>query len=131
MGEVIERIKVKSLIEKEEKLNVYFDSGSPYTFISKRTAKILGGTSKLPRPYEFKGLGNGKFASNLVIHIEFNLLGIWCSHIVYVVDNEITGEESDVLCGHDFMQKYDIKLDTKKKRIILNKASLKRAQVVR
>jgi len=131
MGNIIEKIKVKSLISsKPDELKVYFDSGSPFTFISEKKAKKLDGIMKLPQPSSFSGLGNGKFISKNVIELRFNLLGIWCKHLVYVAPNDITGDE-DILCGHDFMQVYDIKLDLKKKKAIFNKQSLLRAQIVR
>ncbi len=131
MGDVIENIKVKSDISKKpEVLSIYFDSGSPFTFISEKKATKLKGLMNLPKPHSFSGLGNGKFKSNNVIELWFNLLGIWCSHITYVVTDKITGNE-DILCGHDFMQLYNVHLDLKKKRIILDKNSLLRAQIVR
>ena len=131
MGDVIENIKIKSITSKKPaELKIYFDSGSPFTFISDKKANQLGGTMKLPQPSGFSGLGNGKFKSKNLIEIRFNLLNIWCKHVAYVVSNDITGKE-DIICGHDFMQVYDIKLDMKKRKIILNKDSLLRAQIVR
>lgn len=131
MGDIVEKIKIKSILKKKpQELNVYFDSGSPFTFVSKTKAKELGGIMKLPQPCNFSGLGDGKFQSDSVIQLWFDLLGIWCRYIAYVVPEDITGNE-DVLCGHDFMQLYNIKLDLKKKRIILDKKSLQRAQIVR
>ncbi len=131
MGNVIENINVKSLVSSmPDELEVYFDSGSPFTFISEKKAKKLGGIMKLSQPRIFSGLGNGEFNSKAVIELQFNLLEIWCKHLVYITTDDITGNE-DILCGHDFMQVYDIKLDLKNKKIILNKKSLLRAQIVR
>jgi len=131
MGDIIENIKIKSIISKKpDELKVYFDSGSPFTFISELKAEKLGGVMNMTDPVDFDGLGNGKFYSSRVILLWLNLLGIWCRHLTFVVDKDITGNE-DVLCGHDFMQVFDIKLDLKKRKIILNKKSLQRAQIVR
>ena len=131
MGDVVEKIKIKSIISKKPgELKVYFDSGSPFTFISEKKAKQLGGIMKLPKSHDFAGLGNGKFISKSVIELWFDLLGIWCSHLSYIVTDDITGQE-DILCGHDFMQVYDIKLDLKKRKIILDKKSLLRAQIIK
>ena len=131
MGNIIEKIKTKSIISKKPKeLEIYFDSGSPFTFISEPKADKLGGVMNLTDPVDFDGLGNGKFYSSRIILLWFNLLGIWCRHLTFVVDKDITGNE-DILCGHDFMQVYDIKLDLKKRKIILNKNNLLRAQIVR
>ncbi len=47
------------------------------------------------------------------------------------MDSKETGEDADILAGNDLIQKYNIKLDLKRERIILDKASLKRAQMVR
>ena len=73
----------------------------------------MGGVMQLPEERNFSGFGNGKFASTGIVQLWFNLLDIWCSQIAYVVDQSVTGTE-DILCGHDFMQLYDIKLDLKK-----------------
>lgn len=132
MGNVIKKLNVRSYeTEKDKSLFLYFDSGSPYTFIKKSIALQFKEVLKLKVPKKFDGLGNGSFEGTHIMHLEIKLLEFWCSHYAYVVSDEILEEDEDLLVGHDFMQKFDIKLDLKKKDIILNKASLKRAQVVR
>ena len=129
MGDVIVKMKVKSDVSGGVLLDTYFDSGSPYTFIAEDKAKKLKGVMSLPKARRFSGLGDGRFQSLSVIQLWFNMLGIWCSHIAYIVDRSII--ENDIMVGHDFMQNYNVKLDMKKKTIVLNKKSLKLAQKVK
>lgn len=49
----------------------------------------------------------------------------------YVVEDAILTEDEDMLVGHDFTQKFDVSLASKKRDVILNKVSLQRAQIVR
>lgn len=127
MGDIIKTYKVKGINIKE--LNLYFDSGSPRTFIKLGTAKKLGGIMNLPSTVSFNGLGEGKFFSEYVAYIEVKLLGIWCGHLCFVVDDKVI--EDDLLVGHDFMQIYDIKLDLRRRAVILDKNALLRAQKIR
>ena len=129
MGDVIVTMKVKSDVSRWRHLSAYFDSGSPYTFIAEDQAAKLKGLMPLPKTRRFKGLGEGRFNSASVIQLWFNMLGIWCSHIAYVVDRSII--ENDIMVGHDFMQNYNVKLDVKKRTILLDKKSLELAQKVK
>lgn len=132
MGDVIKLLPVRSYRgEKEKRLRFYFDSGSPYTFIKETKAKKFKDIIKLSVPQTFTGLGNGNFKATHIMHIEVKLLGFWCRHYCYVVSDLTLEEDEDLLVGHDFMQKFDIRLNLKKRDIILNKTSLKRAQKVR
>ena len=130
MGDVIKVLPIRSYKgERKKMLRLYFDSGSPYTFIKENKAKMFKDIIKLTVPGIFTGLGNGTFSATHIMHLEVNLLGFWCRHYCYVVNDKILDE--DLLVGHDFMQKFDIMINLKKKDIILNEASLKRAQKVR
>lgn len=132
MGDVIKNLEVRSYPdEKYIKARLYFDSGSPYTFAKKSLTKKFKAKTYLPIPKKFNGLGNGSFKASYIMHLEVKLLGFWCSHYAYVVEDKILEEDEDLLVGHDFMQKFDIRLSLKKGDLILNKASLKRAQKVR
>ena len=132
MGDVIKRLEIRSYEgEKEKRKRLYFDSGSSYTFAKKTVGQKFKEILKLEVPKKFSGLGNGSFEADSIMHLEVRLLGFWCSHYAYVVEDEILEEDEDLLVGHDFMQKFDVKLDLKNKSLILNRASLKRAQKVR
>ena len=128
MGDVIKKLKVRGL--NEDELNLYFDTGSPFTFIRKSVAKRLGGMLSLPKPCEFGGLGDGKFMSKEIMVVEVKLLDIWCVQEVFVVeDKEIP--RGDMLVGHDFMQRYGIKLDLKKCEIILDREALISGKIIK
>lgn len=127
MGDIIKTYKVKGV--NIQSLNLYFDSGSPITFVGMSTAKKLGGLMNLPFPVSFNGLGGGKFFSKYAIYIEIELLGIWCGYLCHVVDDNVIDE--DILIGHDFMQRYDVKLDTKNRDVIIDKKALLRGQKIR
>ncbi|MFQ6056424.1 MAG: aspartyl protease family protein [Methanosarcinales archaeon] len=129
MGDIIKLIKVKS--ERDVDLNLYFDSGSPFTFVGIEAANRLGGMHKLSTPVPFSGIGDRQFSATHIIHIEVKLLDIWCKHLAYVVPDEVIGSENDILIGHDFMQRYDIMLDPKARDIILDRTALLRAQMIR
>lgn len=79
----------------------------------------------------FGGLGNGKFHASHIMSLEVRLLNIWCRHYAYVVDDQVLEEGKDLLVGHDFMQKFNVRLDWEREDVLLNRASLKRAQKVR
>ncbi len=129
MGAIVKLLEVKS--EKEERLNLYFDSGSPFTFVKTDAARRLGGMLKLPRNVIFSGIGNGQFYASHLIHMEVKLLDIWCRHASYVIPNEVLEPGEDILIGHDFMQRYDIRLNLRERDIILDRDALLRAQKVR
>lgn len=130
MGDIIVNLKVKSDTSSRARwTKTYFDSGSPYTFIAHDLARKLDGLMLLPKARVFNGLGNGKFKSLAVVQIWFNLLGIWCSQLSYVTDRKVITQ--DILAGHDFMQHYNIRLDPRNRKIILDRQSIKQAQIVR
>lgn len=117
--------------ERSRKLRLYFDSGSPYTFVRKSIADRFKAVFRLPVPEPFGGLGNGHFRAGHLMNMEVKLLRFWCRHPAYVVGDDVLEPNEDVLVGHDFMQKFDVKINMKGKDIILNPLSLRRAQKVR
>ena len=132
MGDVIKVFPVRSSRhEKPVPLRMYFDSGSPYTFIRMAAARRFRGLSTLPEPMDFAGLGEGRFYASHGLFFEVRLLIHWCRHSAYVVDDEILAEDYDVLVGHDFMQKFNVGLSPKKRDVVLDPSSLRLAQTVR
>lgn len=128
----IEKFEVRSqMVGEGLPLSLYFDSGSPFTFIKYSVANQLGNIFKLPDAVPFLGLGDGQFFSTHMMHLEVELLEIWCRQFAYVVPDELLKEGEDMLIGHDFMQRYDIKLDTKERRVILDKTAILRGLRVR
>lgn len=109
---------------------MYFDSGSPYTFIKESVAGRLGYLHELGEPKSFGGLGNGHFLARTIGHFDVRLLEFWCSDHAYVVDDWVLEENCDMLVGHGFMQVFNIRLDPRRRRVILDRISLKSAQRV-
>ena len=83
----------------------------------------------LRKPAVFHALGNGTFECKSIIYIYIELEGIWCRWIAHVIEEKDI--DAEILVGHDFMQVYDIKLDLKERKIIVDKEALLRAQKVR
>lgn len=132
MGDIIKKFEVRSTTkEKARRLRLYFDSGSPRTFIKLSPASRMHSIAELAEPRSFQGLGNGRFQATHVADIEVKLLGIWVPHLCYVVPDELLDPDYDILLGHDFMQIYDIRLQPRQKNILVRKEALKMALKVR
>ncbi len=129
MGDVIASIALRTPGRRMKRLTAYFDSGSPYTFISEAAANRIGEPWELPEPLRFHGLGGGKFFSRHAIHLTIILKGYPCYHTAYVISEGVIKE--DILIGHDFMQNFNIGLDIRRRKIKIDVSSLKRAQLIR
>lgn len=132
MGAIAKRFPVRSYEgDRVKRLRLYFDTGSPYTFVKRSACRGFAEVFKLAKSRSFGGLGNGKFHVSHIMSLEVRLLNIWCRHYAYVVDDQVLEEGEDLLVGHDFMQKFNVRLDWEREDVLLNRASLKRAQKVR
>lgn len=130
MGDIIWHTKVKTIpAEQGRELELLFDSGSPFTFVRRDKALELGNIFNLPAPAEFNALGNGKFRCKSIIYIYVKLADIWCKWIAHVAEKKDI--DAEILVGHDFMQVYDIRLDLKQRKILVEREALLRAQKVR
>lgn len=132
MGDVIKVFPTRSYTgESARSLRLYFDTGSPYTFIKESAVRGFRGVLRLPRPREFGGLGNDVFRAAKLMNLEVKLMGFWCPHYAYVVDDSVLTKAEDLLVGHDFMQKFSVNIASKQKDVILDRIALQRAQIVR
>lgn len=131
--DIIKEFKVSCYPSGKEpvELALYFDNGSPYTFIKRVSALRVGRLVELAEPAPFGGLGGGNFQSKESIHLYVKLLDFWCRHWAYVVEDNILEEDYDILTGHDFMQRYGIKLLPHQGDIEVNEVILNLAQKVR
>lgn len=130
MGDITLRAKCKTVEDgKVDELALYFNTGSSLTFIREDRAKGLGSVLTLPKPALFSALGNGKFLADAIVELHVELEGIWCRHLCYVAKEK--DMDTEVLVGHDFMQKFNIKLDVKEMKVIIDRESLLRAQLIR
>lgn len=127
MGDIVKKFKIKSV--KKCIASCYFDSGSLYSFIRETLARKLGGLMRLPKPRVFSGLGDGKFKANFMIEIEIQIKGVWCPCSLYVIKDSLI--EDDILLGHGFFQAFNIRLDPRKRDIIVTKDELLYSKKIR
>lgn len=132
MGDVVKVRWVRSTeLDKPRRLKLYFDTGSSVTLIRKSACVGFAGVYALPKPRKFRGVGDGRFYGTHIVDMEIRLLGVWCLHPAYVVDDEAFPGNEHVLIGHDFMQRFDIKIDLKRRRIIANRETLESSRIIR
>ncbi len=132
MGDIIRTFAVRAGCHGAgTRVRLYFDCGSPYTFIKRSVARRLGKVMKLVEARPFRGLGNGGFRAASVVDLEIRFLGTWCPHIAYVVADEVLEPDEDMLVGHDLMQRLNIRLDPRGRDVVLDRASLRRSLRVR
>jgi hypothetical protein len=132
MGDVIKKFKVRSSPkEKAQLLNLYFDTGSPRTFIRQSVALRMRDVTELSLPLVFHGLGNGEFAATHVASLQLQLLNMWVPYLCYVVPDDVLDPSYDILVGHDFMQIYDIHVKPRQRDVVMTKERLRMALKVR
>lgn len=132
MGDIIRAFDVRVQRKKHvRRLRLYFDSGSPRTFVKLSAAHRLGQVMELPTPRTFAGLGNGQFQATHAVDVEFRFLGLWCPFLAYVVPDDVLEGSYDILVGHDLMQLYDIRLEPRRRRVGLDRDALRLALHVR
>lgn len=132
MGDIIKKYHVRSSVKERPKLlRLYFDTGSPRTFLKYSIASHLQGIAELPEPKAFSGLGDGSFKATHIVSLEVKLLNMWVPHLCYVVPDEVLDPDYDILLGHDFMQIYDIHVRPKQSEVLIRKEALRMALKVR
>lgn len=132
MGDIVKKYQVRSSAkEKPKTLRLYFDTGSPRTFIKQSIALNMKDVAELSYPKIFHGLGNGEFSATHIISLEVKLLNMWVPHLCYVVPDEVLDPNYDILLGHDFMQIYDIHVKPKRGEVVMTKEALRMAMRVR
>ena len=71
------------------------------------------------------------FQSKEIIHLYVKVLRFWCRQVAYVVEDEVLERNYDMLVGHDFMQRYGIKLLPDRGDIEIDEVRLELAQRIR
>ncbi len=127
MGAIVEKLTIRSG-KKIRKADVFFDSGSPWSFIRSDVARLLGHPFPLTGSIKFRALWNGTFSCREGFHLLVNIKGIWCPYFFYVAT--IRDLDDEILIGQDFMQVYKITLDLKREKIAVNTKDLRRAQTI-
>ena len=129
MGEIKTNTSVRANGTAKQ-LELIWDNGSLWTFISESAAKRINAPFfELCEPKTFHGLGNGKFRAHYATNIYIKLRGIWCSYLLYIVPDDAM-PKMDILIGHEFMQSYNIRLDPRHRKLIIQKDDLLRASFV-
>jgi hypothetical protein len=129
VGDIIKRHAVRSAPgERPRALRFYYDTGCPVTFVKRSAVRSMRNVSKLAVPESFGGLGNGSFRATHLVPLEVRLLGTWCRHVAYVVDDEILEPDYEVLAGHDFMQRYNIVPLPRRRDVRLDPATIRLSQ---
>jgi hypothetical protein len=89
MVDIILKTKIKTNENAQEQEGIlYFDTGSPETFIREDKANELGNIMKLLQPVEFNALGDGKFYCEGVVQLYVKLEDVWCRHLCYVASKK-------------------------------------------
>lgn len=135
MGELIKTFRVRlSKRRKPMRMKLFFDTGSPWTFITESAARRLVKREpylyELPEPKSFGGLGNGRFTSHQMVNVEVHLDFIWGMYAMYVVPDAAMEPGWDVLIGHDFIQKYGVTCLLPQRRVKLDRSTLRHAYIV-
>lgn len=132
MGDIIQSFRVRSGGRgRGTPLRLYFDTGTWRTFVKESVASRLGHLMELAEPHHFGALGDGRFESRALVHFEVRILDVWCDDVGYVVADGVLDDGYDILIGHGFMQGYDLRLHPLERRIIADRAALKRPSRVR
>lgn len=101
-------------------LNALMDTAAPESFIRPKMARRIAPLTKLDRPFTVE-LGKGKVEIQKVIHASIYLNG-YRMHWSLNVFPSLTEE---VILGADFFQRYKIKLDPERERVIIDPGALK------
>lgn len=129
MGDIILPYATRSARgEKPRTLRYYFDTGSSVTFIKRSATRGMKNVSRLAVPEEFGGMGNGAFRSAHLVPLEVKLLGYWCRHVAYAVEDDVLEPHYDVLAGHDFMQRFNIVPLPRQKSVRLDPVAIQLSQ---
>jgi hypothetical protein len=131
--DILKRFEVSHYPSGKEavELILCFDNGSPYTFIKRPSALRTGRLFELVEPASFGGLGGGNFQSKEIIHLYVKLLEFWCTQVASVVEDNVLERDYDILAGHDFMQRYGIRLLPHEGDIEIDEVRLRLVQMVR
>lgn len=132
MGDIIKTYQVRSSEgEKARRARLYFDTGSPWTFVKESLVSGMREVARLTVPRPFRGLGSGSFCATHTVQLEVLMKGMWVPHLCYVVPDGVLDEDYEVLLGHDFMQRYDIHLETRRRKVLVEKSRLRMALVIK
>ncbi len=101
-------------------LNALMDTGASECFIRPEKAGCIAPFTKLDKPFAVE-LGKGKVGIKEVVHASIYLDG-YRMHWSLNVFPQLTEE---VILGADFFQRYKIKLDPERERVIIDPKALK------
>ena len=92
-----------------------FDSGASASFIRPSLVRALGlSTADLPKPFRIR-LGKGSTQVSEIAAVMIRLNGATLADTAYVMP----GLTEEYVLGAEFLERYDIRLDPKRRRLLL------------
>ena len=100
---------------RQRKVVCLFDTGAPSSFIRPELVGTLGiSTANLPKPVRIR-LGKGSTEVSEIAAVMIRLNGTTLADTAYVMP----GLTEQYVLGAEFLQRYDIRLDPKRHRLLL------------
>lgn len=119
MGLIAKRLTLHGS-DRKRSLDALFDTGSTKSFIRADVAKGLGPNVELPEPKKFEmARGVLKVREGLVADVAIGRHRL--THLFLVVD----GLTEELIIGADFLQEWHIRLEPRRRRIILDPKALR------
>ena len=100
---------------KQREIECLFDTGASSSFIRPSLVQVLGlSTADLPKPLRIR-LGKGLTQVSQIAAVMIRLNGATLADTAYVMP----GLTEDYVLGAEFLERYDIRLDPKRRRLLL------------
>jgi len=100
---------------RQREVECLFDTGASSSFIRPSLVRVLGlSTAGLPKPLRIR-LGKGSTHVSLIAAVMIRLNGATLADTAYVMP----GLTEDYVLGAEFLERYDIRLDPKRGRLLL------------
>jgi len=119
VGLIYKKLKLRGS-KGSRTFNALFDTGASDSFISAKHARLIERPTRLAEPVKLE-LGKGKISAQHVVVANVRLDGFRL-HWTFVV---VPGLTEELVIGADFLQRWKIKLDPEKEKIILDPKALK------
>lgn len=118
MGIIRKRVWITGS-RKRKRVAALFDTGSTHTMIREDVAKELAPINELDEPITFKA-AKGAFSVRGGI-----FASLWLGkHRIFISPPAVAGLTEEMIVGTDVLQHYNIRLDIKRHRVILDPRAL-------
>jgi predicted aspartyl protease len=119
VGLIVREVMVRGS-RGRRKLQALFDTGSTKSFIRASITGCLGEPVELPEPEKYE-MARGAFRTRKGSVVSIALSGRRLTGLFRVAD----GLTEDLIVGADFLQEWHIRLDPRRRRIILDPKALR------